>query len=38
MINQTLYVKFDVHSTYAKHVIVLKVADGRTDGQTDGPA
>ena len=29
MIN--LYVKFTVHSTYAKQVIVLKVADRRTD-------
>ena len=37
MINQTLYVKFDVHSTYAKHVIVLKVADRRTDRRTDQP-
>ena len=32
MIN--LYVKFNVHSSYAKQVIVLKVADGRTDGRT----
>ena len=29
-----LYVKFNVHSSYAKQVIVLKVADGRTDGRT----
>ena len=34
MIN--LYVKFNVHSSFAKQVIVLKVADRRTDGQTDG--
>ena len=31
MIN--LYVKFIVHSSYAKQVIVLKVADRRTDGR-----
>ena len=31
-----LYVKFNVHSIYAKQVIVLKVADRRTDGRTDG--
>ena len=37
MINQTLYVKFDVHSTYATHVIVLKVADRRTDRRMDQP-
>ena len=30
MIN--LYVKFNVHSSYTKQVIVLKVADRRTDG------
>ena len=35
MIN--LHVKFNVHSSYAKQVIVLKVADGRTDGRTDAP-
>ena len=35
MIN--LYVKFNVHSSYAKQVIVLKVADRRTDGRTDAP-
>ena len=35
MIN--LYVKFNVHSSYAKQVIVLKVAtDGRTDGRAGG--
>ena len=34
MIN--LYVKLNVHSSYAKLVIVLKVADRRTDGRTDG--
>ena len=34
MIN--LYVKFNVHSSYAKQVIVLKVADRRTDGRIDG--
>ena len=28
-----LYVKFNVHSSYAKQVIVLKVADRRTDGR-----
>ena len=33
MIN--LFVKFNVHSSYAKQVIVLKVADIRTDGRTD---
>ena len=32
-----LYMKFNVHSTYAKHVIVLKEADRRTDGRTDAP-
>ena len=32
MIN--LYVKFNVHTSYAKQVIVLKVADGRTAGRT----
>ena len=32
MIN--LYVKFNVHSGYAKQVIVLKVAYRRTDGRT----
>ena len=31
MIN--LYVKFNVHCSYAEQVIVLKVADGRTDGR-----
>ena len=31
MIN--LYVKFIVHSCYAKKVIMLKVADGWTDGR-----
>ena len=31
MIN--LYVKFDVHSSYAKQVIVLKVADRLRDGR-----
>ena len=35
MIN--LYVKFNVHSSYAKQVILLKVADRRTDGRTDAP-
>ena len=30
MIN--LYMKFNVHSSYAKQVTVLKVADKRTDG------
>ena len=35
MIN--LYVKFNVHSSYAKQVIVLKVADRRTDGRKDAP-
>ena len=30
-----LYVKFNVHSSYAKQVIVLKVADRRTDGRAD---
>ena len=34
MIN--LYVMFKVHSTYAKQVIELKVADRRTDGEADG--
>ena len=29
--------KFNVHSSYAKQVIVLKVADRRTDGRTDAP-
>ena len=33
MIN--LYVKFNVHSSYAKQVIVLKVADIRTDAPGD---
>ena len=28
-----LYLKFNVHSIYAKQVIVLKVADRRTDGR-----
>ena len=36
----SLYVKFNVHSSYAKQVIVLNVADRRTyrrtDGRTDG--
>ena len=31
MIN--LYVKFNVHCSYAEQVIVLKVADRRTDGR-----
>ena len=31
MIN--LYMKFNEHSSYAKQVIVLKVADRRTDGR-----
>ena len=35
MIN--LYVKFNVHSTHAEQVIVLKVADRRTDGRTGAP-
>ena len=35
MIN--LYVKFNVHFSYAKQVIVLKVADRRTNGRTDSP-
>ena len=39
MIN--LYVKFNEHSSYAKQVIVLKVADrqacGPTDGRPDAP-
>ena len=34
MIN--LHVKFNVHSTYAKQVILLKVADSRTAGRTGG--
>ena len=34
----TLYVKFNVHCSYAEQVIVLKVADRRTDGRTDGRA
>ena len=34
MIN--LYVKFNVHSSYVKQVIVLK-SGGRTDGRTDAP-
>ena len=37
MIN--LYVKFNVHSSYVKQVIVLKSGgqmDGRTHGRTDG--
>ena len=33
MIN--LYVKFNVHSSYAKQVIVLKVVDRRTDASGD---
>ena len=36
MIN--LCVKLNVHSSYAKQVIVLKVADRRTDGRTNGRA
>ena len=37
MINMiNLYVKFNVHPNYAKQIIVLKVADRRTDGRTDG--
>ena len=36
MIN--LYVKFNVHSSHAKQVIVLKVADRQTDERTDGRA
>ena len=36
MIN--LYVKFIVHCSYVEQVIVLKVADRRTDGRTDGRA
>ena len=36
MIN--LYGKFNVHSNYAKQVIVLKVVDRRTDRRTDGRA
>ena len=35
MIN--LYVKFNVHSSYAKQVIVLKVGSRQTDGRTDAP-
>ena len=35
MIN--LYVKFNVHSSYVKQVIVLK-SGGQTDGRTDGRA
>ena len=31
----TLYVKFNVHPSYAKQVIVLKVADRRTDAPGD---
>ena len=31
-----LYKKFNVHSSYAKQVLVLKVADRRTDGPADG--
>ena len=34
MINQNI--KFNVHSTYVKEVIMLKVADRRTDGWMDG--
>ena len=34
MIN--LYVKFNVHSSYVKQVIVLK-SGGQTDGRTDAP-
>ena len=33
-----LYVKLNVHSTYAKQVIVLKVANRQTDRWTDAPA
>ena len=33
-ISQALYVKFNVHSSYAKQIILLKVADRRTDGRT----
>ena len=29
-----LYVKFNVHFTHANRVIVIKVADRRTDGRT----
>ena len=40
LVMNNLYVKFNEHSSYAKQVIVLKVADrqadGRTDGRTDG--
>ena len=32
-----LYVKFNVHSSYVKQVIVLK-SGGQTDGRTDGRA
>ena len=33
-----LYVKFNVHSTYANQVKMRKVADGQADGRTDVPA
>ena len=36
MIN--LYVKFDLYSSYAKQVIVLKLADRRADKRMDGRA
>ena len=36
LVMNSLYVKFNVHSSYAKQVIVLKVANRRTDGRTDG--
>ena len=32
-----MYVKFNVHSSYGKQVIVLKVVDRQTDGRTDTP-
>ena len=32
-----LYVKFNVHCSYAEQVIVLKVADRQMDGRTDAP-
>ena len=32
-----MYVKFNVHFSYGKQVIVLTVADRQTDGRTDTP-
>ena len=31
-----LYVKFNVHFSYAEQILVLQVADRRKDGRTDG--